>query len=47
LPNGLNTDKLEANLHDGVLDVRIAVAEAMKPRKIEIAAEPSHKVIAA
>lgn len=47
LPNGLNTDKLQASLHDGVLDVRIAVAEAMKPRKIEIAAEPTHKVIAA
>lgn len=47
LPNGLNTDQLEANLHDGVLDVRIAVAETMKPKKIEISTEGSQKAIAA
>jgi HSP20 family protein len=36
LPNGLNTDAIEAHLHHGLLDVRIPVSEAVKPRKIEI-----------
>lgn len=47
LPNGLNTDKLEAYLHDGVLDVRIPIEEAMKPRKIEITFGATPKAIAA
>ena len=40
LPNGLELDKIEAKLHYGVLDVRIPVAEAVKPRRIEIQAAP-------
>lgn len=36
LPNGLDVDKLSAHLHDGVLDVRIPLAEAMKPRTIPV-----------
>lgn len=32
----LDTDRLEASFHDGVLDVTIPVAEAAKPRKIEL-----------
>lgn len=39
LPSGLNTDKIEAYLHDGVLDIRIPVAEAMKPKHIPIYTE--------
>ncbi len=47
LPRGLNLDKLEARLHEGVLDVRIPVTEAVKPRKIAITAGPEAKKIAA
>ena len=36
LPNGLNTDRIEAHLHHGLLDIRIPVSEAVKPRRIEI-----------
>ena len=38
LPSGLDLDKLEAYLHDGVLDIRVPVAEAVKPRQIEVKA---------
>lgn len=47
LPNGLNTDKLQAHLHDGVLDVRIPIAETMKPKKIQIESGAPAKAIAA
>src|SRR5579885_2335614 len=41
LPAVLDLDKLQAQLHDGVLDIRIPVASAMKPKQIQItAAEP-------
>jgi len=46
LPGGLELDKLEAHLHDGVLDIRIPVAETMKPREIPISAG-SPKALAA
>jgi len=36
LPNGLETDKVNCQLQDGVLDIAIPVAEAMKPRQIPI-----------
>ena len=36
LPNGLNLDHVSCRLHDGVLDIRIPVAEAMKPRQVQI-----------
>jgi HSP20 family protein len=36
LPNGLNLDQVKCRLHDGVLDIRIPVAETMKPRQIQI-----------
>ena len=47
LPGGLNLDELEARLHEGVLDIRIPVTEAVKPRKIAITAGPEAKKIAA
>ena len=43
LPNGLSTDKIEATMHHGVLDLRIPIAEAMKPKRIEIQASDSGK----
>jgi HSP20 family protein len=36
LPSGLDADKIECRLHDGVLDIRVPVAETMKPRQIQI-----------
>jgi HSP20 family protein len=36
LPSGLDIDKLQAHLHDGVLDIRIPVAAAVKPKQVPI-----------
>jgi HSP20 family protein len=36
LPQGLNLEKLNCKLHDGVLDVAIPIAEQMKARQIPI-----------
>jgi HSP20 family protein len=36
LPNGLNTERIEAQLHHGLLDIRIPVSESVKPKRIEI-----------
>jgi len=48
LPNGLDTDHVEAHLHHGLLDIRIPVSEAVKPKRIEIQAQKeSAKKIAA
>lgn len=39
LGENLDTDRLQARFHDGVLEITIPVAEAAKPRKIELAAD--------
>ena len=36
LGDGLDLNQLEADLHDGVLTLRIPVAERAKPRKVEV-----------
>jgi len=36
LPYRVNPDKIEANMKDGILTVRLTRAEETKPRKIEI-----------
>ena len=36
LSDSLNTEKLEANLDEGVLTVKVPVAEQSKPRKIDV-----------
>ena len=36
LPTGLDTDKLECRLQDGVLDVAVPVSEARRPRQVQI-----------
>jgi HSP20 family protein len=38
LPSGLDVDKLQAHLHEGLLDIRIPIAQAVKPKQIKIAA---------
>lgn len=41
----LDTDKIEASYHDGVLRLRIPVAEEAKPRKIAITAGSQQQAI--
>jgi HSP20 family protein len=41
LPSGLDLDKLQAHLHEGVLDIRIPVAAAVKPKQVQISVGPS------
>ena len=36
LGDGLDLEHLEADLHDGILTVRIPVAEQAKPRKVQV-----------
>jgi HSP20 family protein len=36
LPGGVDLDKLQAHLHDGLLDIRIPVAAAVKPKHVPI-----------
>jgi HSP20 family protein len=38
LPSQSNPERVEANLHDGVLTVRVPKAEQAKPRRIEVKA---------
>lgn len=47
LPNGLDTENMQANLHDGLLDIRIPMAAAVKPKQIKITAGPEQKTLAA
>ena len=48
LPPGLDLEKMNAHLHDGVLDIQVPVAEKMRPRQIQIqAGEHQRKSISA
>ncbi len=47
LPSGLDTEKMQAHLHDGLLDIRIPVAQAVKPKQIKVTAGESQKTLAA
>jgi HSP20 family protein len=47
LPNGLDVEKVRCELHDGVLDIWIPVAESMKPRQIPIQVSGEQKAIGA
>ena len=42
LGDNLDTDRIEASFHDGVLEVTIPVAEQAKPRKVEISNGSTH-----
>lgn len=46
LGDGLDSDHIEASYDKGVLTVRIPVAEAAKPRKVEITSGGSNKELA-
>ena len=45
LGDNLDTDKIEANYHDGVLRLTIPVAEKAKPRRIEISHDDERTAI--
>src|SRR6476469_8048973 len=45
LGDNLDTDKIEANYHDGVLRLTIPVAEKAKPRRIEISHDTERTAI--
>ena len=45
LGENLDTDKIEAGYHEGVLRLRIPVAERAKPRKISIGRGNSQKAL--
>jgi HSP20 family protein len=47
LPEGLDLEKLEAHLHDGVLDIRIPLSAAIRPRQIPISTARERQAIAA
>jgi len=47
LPPGLDLDKVNCNLHDGILDIQIPVAEKMRPRQIQVQAGEHRKSISA
>lgn len=41
LGENLDADRLEASFHDGILEITVPVAEAAKPRKIQLTANGS------
>ncbi len=45
LGESLDTERIEANYDNGVLTVRVPVAEQAKPRRVEISGEGSSKAI--
>jgi HSP20 family protein len=47
LAAGLDLDKLNCRLHDGVLDIHVPVSEKMKPRQIQIQKGEQRKSISA
>ena len=47
LPEGVDTDKLTAEYHNGVLEITAPVAASVLPRRIEIRTTPMSKQIAA
>ncbi len=47
LPSGLDLEKLQCRLHDGVLDIAVPVSEQMKPRQIQIQTGEGRKSITA
>jgi HSP20 family protein len=47
LPNGLDAEKVNCELHDGVLDIYIPIAETMKPKQIPVHGAGQQKSIGA
>jgi HSP20 family protein len=45
LPQGLDLERVNSRLHDGVLDITIPLAEQMRPRQIPIQSEGANRAI--
>jgi len=47
LPAGLDLEHVKCQLHDGVLDLQVPIAEASKPKQIQIQTGAAQKAISA
>jgi HSP20 family protein len=47
LPSGLDLEGVKCRLHDGILDIRVPILEASKPKQIRIESGAGHKAISA
>ena len=47
LPTGLDLDRVNCRLHDGVLDIQVPIAETSKPKQIQIKTGAEQKAIGA
>ena len=47
LPSGLDVDHVNCRLHNGVLDIQVPIAEASKPKQIQIQTGAGQKAISA
>jgi HSP20 family protein len=47
LPTGLDVDHVTCRLQNGVLDIQVPIAEASKPKQIQIQTGNTHKAISA
>jgi HSP20 family protein len=47
LPNGLEMDKVNCRLSNGILDIQVPLAEGSKRRQIQIQTVPEHTAISA
>jgi len=47
LPSGLDLDHVNCRLHNGVLDIQVPIAEASKPRQIQIQTGAGQKALSA
>jgi len=47
LPSGLDLDHVNCRLHNGVLDIQVPIAEASKPKQIQIHTGGGQKTISA
>jgi|SRR5579871_205885 len=47
LPTGLDLEHVSCRLQNGILDIQVPIAEASKPRQIQIQAGPGQKSISA
>src|SRR5579871_1352283 len=45
LPNGLDVDHVNCQLHNGVLDIKVPILEASKPKQIQIQSGEERKAI--
>ena len=47
LPSGLDLDHVNCRLHNGVLDIQVPIAEARKPKQIQIQTGAGQKALSA